>query len=105
MTTKKIDTEKLAWIDIWEMQELYRTIAGTNIWMSWGIHKPTKFSNWVLWFKVQGCLHTWWVLLSVDWDDTFRITLGTPHKNFVSETKGVYLDQLIDTIDKLVETK
>ena len=100
---KKLELQELHQIDIWEMEELYKTISMTNIAMSWGRNTPTKFNNWVLWFRVQWFLFKGWVLLSVAYDDTFTITLTKTKKYIEKQIKWIYIEDLIETLDRYIE--
>ena len=105
-TKKELDLLSLWFVEMIDMQELYNTIRKTNIAMSWGIHKPTKFNDFVLWFKVQWFLFKGLVMISVWYDDNFIITLTKQSKKFIEEqVVWVGIENLLEVIDWLVEKK
>ena len=72
--------------------------------MSWWINSPSVYKNQVLAFKVQWFLHKWYVYISLDLDDTFRVTLTKRNMTtIVKQFIWVYLEDLIDLIDRNVE--
>jgi len=79
-------------------------LAKTNTWMSWGINSPSNYKDMVLAFKVQWFLLKGWVYISLDYDDTFRVTLTrTNRTTIVKQFKGVYIEDLIGIIDSSIE--
>lgn len=70
---------------------------------SWGFHQPISIPDGLK-FKVQGFKHTGWVLIKYnEGTDLFDITLANPSGGVVQQIEGIYLDELIDTIDYYVE--
>ena len=74
-----------------------------NIVWSWGFHNPKPLENGLS-FKVQGFLHKGCVCVEYnDGTDLFDIKLLTNQLKEVKSIQGIYVDQLIDVIDDMVE--
>lgn len=87
-----------------EVKEIYKIIRGHRYSTSWGMNTPSLYKDQVLVFKVQGFEHKGWVYVSLDWDDTFTITLTKLNRtSIVKQIKWVYIDQLIDVLDVNIE--
>lgn len=87
------------------MSNYILSILRTNlntVW-SWGFNSP-KTTQIGLTFKVQGFLHKGWVLVEYnEGSDLFDIKLLTDQLEEVKCIEGVYVDQLVDVIDDMVE--
>lgn len=71
--------------------------------MSWGFHNPQAIENGLR-FQVQGFLHTGAVEVVYDEGyDLFTIRILNADGSVKTVQDGIYLDGLVDTIDKLVE--
>lgn len=74
-----------------------------NIVWSWGFHNTKPLENGLS-FKVQGFLHKGWVVIKYnEGSDLFDITLLSNQMQEVKSIEGIYVDQLIDVIDDMVE--
>jgi len=74
-----------------------------NIVWSWEFNSPKPLENGLS-FKVQGFLHKGWVLVKYNQDsDLFDIKLLSYQLKEVKSIEGIYVDQLIDVIDDMVE--
>ena len=89
----------------WNIDELFGHLRQNSIAWCWGAKNWTKYKDLVLKFKVQGYLHKGYVYISLGWDDTFNIHIVSTHGNIKKEYTGIYIDNLIDVIDRAVETK
>lgn len=71
--------------------------------LSWGFNNPVPVENGLL-FSVQGFNHTGKVEVLYDegWDLFYVRTLN-PDGSTKAEQEGIYLDGLVDCIDRLVE--
>jgi hypothetical protein len=86
------------------IKETYDLISSNKpIFWSWGVHDLTNVINKGLMFKVNGNHHKGWVLITLDWTDTYDMYLITTHGNIVSEHHNIYFDELVDRIDTKVE--
>lgn len=74
-----------------------------NIVWSWGFNSPKPLENGLS-FKVQGFLHKGWVLVDYnEVSDLFDIKLLSNKLEEVKFIDGIYVGQLIDVIDDVVE--
>lgn len=80
---------------------ILRTNLGI-VW-SWGFHQPISIPDGLK-FKVQGFKHSGWVVIKYnEGTDLFDVKLNNPSGGVVQQIEGIYLDELIDTIDFYVE--
>jgi hypothetical protein len=85
---------------IWQILKTQMTII-----MSWGIDpsKARVIDNGME-VHVQGFLHTGFVQITLnEGTDLFEITLLSESRETMKFIDGIYLDCLIDTIDRVVE--
>lgn len=74
-----------------------------NIVWSWGFNSPKPTQNGLS-FKVQGFLHKGWVVVKYnEGTDLFGIKLLTDQLKEIKSIEGIYVNQLIDMIDDMVE--
>lgn len=71
--------------------------------MSWGMNSLVNVENKGLMFRVQGHHHTGWVLITLDWSDTYDVHLLNRQYNVVKSFNMVYWDDLTNLIDEHVE--
>lgn len=70
---------------------------------SWGFNRPQAIENGLR-FRVQGFIHTGQVEVLYDEGyDLFRVRLLNPDGSIKQVKDGIYLDGLVDTIDRMVE--
>lgn len=77
--------------------------SNLNIVWSWGFNSPKPLDNGLT-FKVQGFLHKGCV--SVEYNEgsnLFDIKLFSDQLEEVKSIEGIYVDQLVDVIDDMVE--
>lgn len=74
--------------------------ANLNTVLSWGIHDIFGFENGVE-FKVQGFKFTGWVTAYNEGTDLFDLRFQ--NKKGVEKIEGVYVDGLVNVIDRHVE--
>lgn len=83
-------------------EEIFRN---SKIAWCWGAFDFVGVKDDGLVFKVNGALHKGYVIVTLGYEDLYKVTLADLQGNIVGKTKsGVYNDCLIDVIDKLVET-
>lgn len=74
-----------------------------NIVWSWGFNSPKPMQRGLA-FKVQGFLHKGWVLVEYNaGSDLFNVKLLSNQLEEVKFIENIYVDQLIDVIDDMVE--
>ena len=71
--------------------------------MSWGATAFTNISKKGLLFKVNGFKHKGYVLITLDWSDTYTVYLLDCHCDIKETLEMVYCDELTDRIDRHVE--
>lgn len=71
--------------------------------MSWGANSWTVNGEQWLRFKVQGFFHKGLVYIALGWNDTFTIYYTTPTGTIVDIKREVYVDELIQILDKRIE--
>lgn len=71
--------------------------------MGWGLHNPVAVEKG-LHFKVEGYLHKGMVeVLYNEVSDLFVVRLFNPDGSVKHTEEGIYLDNLVDVVDGLVE--
>lgn len=86
-------------------QELFKNLRSLPTVWSWGAHAWVHHKDKFLRFKTNGYLHKGHVYIILGWDDTFTVILTTVKGKVISIDENVYVDELIQTINKRVETK
>lgn len=86
-------------------KELFGALRGLRTVWCWGAQDWTVHKDKFLRFKSNGYLHKGHVYIILGWDDTFTVILTTLKGKVISIDEGVYVDVLVQTIDRRVETK
>jgi hypothetical protein len=86
-------------------QDLFKNIRMLNTVLCWGSNNWSFHKDKWLKFTVQGYLFNGHVYITLGWDDTFTIYFTTSHGTIKEIKEGIYVDVLIETIDRVVETK
>lgn len=71
---------------------------------SWGAHEFQSVYGKALIFKVNGAIFKGTVFITLAYDDTYTVCLISEGVEVGEAKKGVYCDELTNTIDLLVET-
>ena len=72
---------------------------------SWGARNWKGIEEKALLFEVNGAIHKGVVLITLGWEDLYKVYLLDYELNVLSEPKaGIYADDLVWVIDRLVET-
>ena len=74
-----------------------------NVFWSWGVSKIFNFNSTALLLYVQGHHHKGWVVVTLNWDDTYSYYLLNPDESIKKEKHDVYFTELQDSIDLDVE--
>ena len=72
--------------------------------MSWGVEKMLQYESRSLFLKVNGFVHSGWVLITLAWNDTYTVRLLDDQFEIIKESNLIYCDMLCDTVDFLVES-
>jgi hypothetical protein len=70
---------------------------------SWGANGFTNLSDKGLLFKVQGHHHKGYVLITLGYDDTYKVFIISTQGNIKDTYEGIYFDMLFETIDNRIE--
>jgi hypothetical protein len=74
-----------------------------TIYWSWGVSKKINLDDKGLLLKVSGNLHKGWVLITLEWNDTYNVTIIS-NKGEIKETfTEVYFTELTEVIDNRIE--
>jgi len=85
--------------------DLFKNIRNLQIVWCWGASAWTHHKDKFLRFKSNGFKHKGHVYITLGWDDTFTIIYTTIRGKVIEIDKGIYVDMLIDRIDKRIETE
>ena len=85
-----------------ELINAMRSGARNTVW-SWGAHAWMVNKDLWLRFKVQGHHHKGHVYIVLAWNDTFTVYYTTSRGKIVDKREEVYIDELVQVIDKRVE--
>lgn len=70
---------------------------------SWGVSKRVNVFNKGLLLYVNARRFKGYILIALDWSDTYDVHLITPRGKVVKSFEGVYFDVLNQTIDDEIE--
>lgn len=73
------------------------------IFWSWGVSKKVNLNNLGLILKVSGHHHKGWVLITLGWEDLYRVHIIANSGEIVNEYEGIYFDDLVEIIDNRIE--
>ena len=73
------------------------------IFWSWGATEFTNFEDKALMFKVNGVHHKGYVLITLAYDDTYKVYIVSNKAEVLSEYTMVYFDDLTELIDDKIE--
>ena len=101
---EKIDAEKVGQRSF-DPIELCGALRRGAFWTvaSWGAHAWTVHKDMFLRFKVNGHHHKGHVYIVLGWDDTFTVYFTTTMGKIIDKKEGVYVDVIVEVIDKKVE--
>ena len=71
--------------------------------MSWWTHRLKNLVKTGLLFEVNAHRHKGFVLITLDWSDTYNIYLISRSGLIKKEMTGVYFDELTEQIDEAIE--
>ncbi len=100
---EKFDLKNLTVRQFDSMQEFVNQTARLEKVCSWGAHGWTNIANEALRFEVNGRHYQGPIILTVNVLDLFDIYFVTHSLEIVHVIKNIYIDHLIDSIDKVVE--
>jgi len=74
-----------------------------TIYWSWGVSKLFNCDNKGLFLKVNGHHHKQYVLITLSWDDTYKVDYLNRNLKVIDTQKDIYFDQLVEFIDNRIE--
>lgn len=86
-----------------DMQGLVNSLRRLQTVWSWGAHGWTRMNSHCLRFMVRGHHHKGHVYLTVNGSDLFDVILTSSRGTIKQTVTDVFVDDLVDTIDTLVE--
>jgi hypothetical protein len=104
MTYKtKITIEGLLKMPINPTETFQQLRPNTDRYWSWGVSKRINLMNKALILKVSGHLFKGYVVIALDYNDTYNVHLVTTHGNISKSIENVYCDELAEVIDNHIE--
>jgi len=79
------------------------TTFGGLRYYSWGVSNKMNFKNKALILKVNGRHFKGYVVITLDYSDTYIVNLVSTHGNLKQTFEMVYFDNLFNVIDKAIE--
>ena len=77
--------------------------SNPSIFMSWGVEKLVNVNGRGLMIKVNGHHHCGWVLITLGWDDWYRVHILSDGGEVLDSFEGVCFDELVQIIDDRIE--
>jgi hypothetical protein len=74
-----------------------------SIYWSWGVETIFDVNGKGLMMKVNGHHHKGWVLITLGWDDYYRVHILTKFGEVLDSYEGVCFDELVRIIDDRIE--
>ena len=85
--------------------ELFNALRRLRTVWAWGAHAWVHHKDQFLRFKSEGFLHKGHVYIILGWDDTFTVILTSVRGKVISIDEGIFVDMLVQTIDRRIERK
>lgn len=77
--------------------------ADKKMYWSWGVSKQINLFNKGLLLRVRGHHHDGYVLITLNWNDTYEVHLVKTNGKVVSSHEDIYCDMLQEFIDEKIE--
>jgi hypothetical protein len=74
-----------------------------TIYWSWGVSQLFNCNDKGLLLKVNGHHHKQYVLITLDWDDTYKVDYLNRNLRVTDTQENIYFDQLTEFIDNRIE--
>jgi hypothetical protein len=74
-----------------------------SIFWSWGVSRMINFMNKGLLFKVSGHHHKGWVLVTLGWEDLYKVHIISNKGVVKNSYEGIFFNQLTEVIDNRIE--
>lgn len=73
------------------------------IFWSWGVSNMVNLQNKGLLLKVSGNHHKGWVLVTLGWEDLYKVKIISNNGKVLNEYEGIFFDLLVEIIDNRIE--
>lgn len=77
--------------------------SNQSIYLSWGVSKLVNLQNKGLIMKVNGHHHKGWVLITLGWEDLYKVYIVSNTGDILDQCEGIFFDQLVEMIDNRIE--
>ncbi len=74
-----------------------------SIYFSWGVSAKYNFNNKALVLKVNGRHHKGYVVVTLDFNDTYTVNIINNRGKILNQYENVYCDELQEIIDERIE--
>lgn len=87
------------------VSDTVQLLKQTNLFgfFSWGVSKLMNVQGKGLLMKVNGHHHKGYVLVTLDWMDTYEVHIISTHGNIKDTYTDIYFDELFEVIDNRIE--
>lgn len=105
MTTDLILTVKSLYARDFNSKETMQWLTANRMgWWSWGCSSRTNFEEKALVLKVSGRYHAGYVVITLNWNDTYQVNIVNNRGRILDTYKEVHVDDLFNAIDDRIET-
>jgi hypothetical protein len=73
------------------------------VWFTWGVSKKVGLHNKGLILKVSGHHHKGWVLVTLGWEDLYKVYIIGNNGQVLNKYEGIFFDNLVEVIDNRIE--
>lgn len=84
-------------------ETLMLLMVDKGIYYSWGITKQVNLQNKGLLLKVSANHHKGWVLITLGWEDLYKVKIISNNGKVLNEYEGIFFEDLVETIDNRIE--
>ena len=77
--------------------------SGKMVYWSWGVSKAYNVDNKALVLKVNGHHHKGYVVITLDYDDTYCVDIVSTRGNVKTTFTDIYFEDLVNVIDNRIE--
>lgn len=77
--------------------------SNPSIYLSWGVERIFNVEDRGLMMKVNGNHHKGWVLITLGWNDYYRVHILTKYGEELDSFTEVCFDELVQIIDDRIE--
>lgn len=74
-----------------------------SIFFSWGVSKMINVNNKSLILNVSGHHHKGWVVITLGWEDLYKVFIVSTSGKLKNEYEGIFFDSLVEIIDNRIE--